>query len=1834
MHLRLITVCMLLSVVLHAAAKDFYAVLSNGTVTFYYDDNKVSRGGEDIYSTTPRFYDEATKAVMDASMADYAPSFMTTWFYGCSALTSIEGMEYLNTSEVLQMNGLFQGCSSLTSLDLTGFDTSNVTTMNGMFAGCSSLTELDLSSFNTSKVKDMGGIFAECSNLKTVYVDENKWSTAAVANENGGNMALFYGCGPLVGGNGTKFSDTNKEDLDYARVDKAGQPGYLTHKAGPAVATAEPYAVLSNDNTVLTFYYDNKKESRGGGLSIGPFNYVTSWNDYKKKITTVVFDNSFADYTELTSTYYWFAFCENLTTVKGIENLKTDNVTDMYAMFWQCKSLNSLDISGFKTDNVTNFNNTFAGCSSLTVLDVGHFNTEKVTNMHCMFSDCSGLTSLDVSHFKTDNVVYMGGLFGGCSSLTSIDISKFNTEKVTDMSYMFRNCSGLKKLDVTNLNTEKVTDMYFMFSGCSGLKSLDLSNFNTANVTNMGFMFSDCTNLETIYVGKEWSTAKVTSDMYNDKRLFSQCSKIVGGAGTVYSADHTDYSYARIDGGAENPGYFTAKNATTTPSADAEPYVVLSDNKVLTFYYDNQRAARGGSDIKARVTYNATYKSYSTATTASFDASFAKYRPTSTALWFCECSSLTAIEGMQYLNTDNVTDMHRMFDGCSSLTSLDVSGFNTEKVTSMGWMFADCSNLTSLDVSGFKTDNVTDMRQVFYNCSGLKSLDVNNFNTANVTWMSDMFDGCSGLTSLDLSGFKTDKVTDMRFMFYRCSSLATIYTGNDWTTKSVTEGGEMFSGCPKLVGGAGTTYSADHIGHTYAHIDGGADNPGYFTDKNATPTPSADAEPYAVLSDNDDEITIDDRGTIKGKTLTFFYDNQKESRGGMSVVFTDSPRWTGYCYEITKAVFDGSFANCTTLTCTYRWFCFCSNLKTITGITNLKTDNVTDMRSMFYGCSSLTSLDLSSLNTSSLKKIYGMFQECSGLKSINLTNFITDNVEDMGQLFLNCSSLESLDLSGFKTDGVSSMWNMFYGCSSLKSLDLSNFNTKKVRNMVQMFRDCSNLTTIFVGSNWSTEAVTQSTRMFEGCTSLVGGAGTAFDANHTDYTYARVDGGADNPGYLTSIDAKGDVVDFTNSKGWTFEGNLSTGEATLVSVNKDTEGETIVPETVINGGNAYTVTALRKDAFKDCSKIEKITIAKSIKDIECPAFTGCSSLKAFDVVQESAGKLSAVDGVLYSAVGTNDECLIAYPAAKASEFEIPASVKAIASGAFANAKLTSLTVNFAEPLDIPADVFEGMDFDNCVLNVPLGTSSKYREHKVWGQFKNISGEKEVTVDDAVYQLDEDGTVTFVGVDKSKAVGDYVVPETIKVDNVEVAVKEIAPNAFENCTGLVSVTIPANIQIIGDAAFKGCTGLEEIYCLSAVPIDLSKVFASRTRVMLTRSGEVITQFEGIDFETCILYVPAGSKKLYEQAEGWKQFKNIVEMGETTAITIGKSGKASYCGDKSLDFSFSDEVKAYIATGFDKDEGTIWLTRVKDVPAGVPVLIKGDANKTYDVPVTDSQNSYYTNMFVGNTSGEKIQIQETDGDMVNYYLSGDGTFKSVNKTANIGTNKCYLQLPGTFEAAVTGATQTVKVGSIGKASFAAPVDLNFTNVSGLKAFTATGYDKSTKTIWLTRVMKVQKGEGVLLKGDPNSYEIPSATVQSSYENMFVGNTSGNEIQVLETSEDGSLTNYYLSGKDGSFVSVNGFAKIGNNKCYLALPTSMVAVSSTRSAEDDYKFEEPEVIKLPINFRSIESDGDGTTSIKDITPALSEGEGAWYTLQGQRVAKPGKGVYIKNGKKVVIK
>ena len=611
-----------------------------------------------------------------------------------------------------------------------------------------------------------------------------------------------------------------------------------------------------------------------------------------------------------------------------------------------------------------------------------------------------------------------------------------------------------------------------MFGDCRALTSLDISSFNTSNVTDMIDMFERDSLLTTIYVGSEWNTASVT----DSERMFRGCVSLVGGAGTTYDENHVDYTYAHIDEGISNPGYLT-------DISGEKPYALLSENNtVLTFYYDDQKEARGGMSVGPFTNSGSREweDNVTTITSVKFDPSFADCRTiTSTARWFDGCSNLTEISGISYLHTENVTSMRRMFKDCSSLTGIDLSHFNTENVTKMDYMFDGCSGLNKLDVSGFNTGNVTEMGSMFANCSSLKSLDVTGFNTESVTDISRMFYSCSGLTTLDLSNFNTANAKeDLSNLFRNCSSLMTIYVGSGWTTDNMTNGENMFLNCTNLEGGAGTKYDTNHTDHAYAHIDGGTSNPGYLTGP-------SQPRPYAVLSGNN-------------TVLTFYYDDQKAARGGMDVGPFEQwggqgtkSGWSDVNEQITTVVFDNSFANFTKLTSTAYWFYGCENLTTITGMSNLKTDNVTDINSMFGDCHSLKSIDFSSLNLS--------------------------NVTNMHQVFEDCRALESIDFSGVNTENVTNMGDLFLNCKSLKTIDISSFNTKNVTKMTSMFYKCDVLTTIYVGEGWTTENVTESGEMFEKSPNLVGGRGTTYDENHIGIEYAHIDGGTSNPGYLTDI---------------------------------------------------------------------------------------------------------------------------------------------------------------------------------------------------------------------------------------------------------------------------------------------------------------------------------------------------------------------------------------------------------------------------------------------------------------------------------------------------------------------------------------------------------------------------------------------------------------------------------------------------------------------------------------------------------------------------------------------
>ena len=442
-------------------------------------------------------------------------------------------------------------------------------------------------------------------------------------------------------------------------------------------------------------------------------------------IKSVVFDKSFKTYAP-TSLKGFFAWLTNLETIKDLKYLNTEQVTDMSNMFY--------------------------GCSALTSLDVTHFNTAKVTNMNYMFYGCSKLTSLDVTKFNTANVTNMSYMFCRCPVLSSLDVTKFNTANVTNMSYMFESCSALSSLDLSNFNTAIVTDMSYMFYGCSALSSLDLSNFYTKEVGNMVCMFSGCSALKTIYASEKFVTSKVQSG----EGMFALCKNLKG---TIleYNNSKTDHTYANCG----TNGYFTP----------VFEYAEFNEGTgTLTF-------RRGLSKPKGAYALNLEASEPGWWSThryeikkVVFEASFANARPTSCYYWFCNCSELTDIEGIENLNTENVTNMRGMFFNCPNLSSLDLTNFSTGNVTDMNSMFGYCQ-LSSLDLTSFNTANVTNMYHMFFGCSALKSLDLTNFNTANVGDMDFMFQGCSALTTIYASEmFVTDQVEGYD-MFKYCTNL-------------------------------------------------------------------------------------------------------------------------------------------------------------------------------------------------------------------------------------------------------------------------------------------------------------------------------------------------------------------------------------------------------------------------------------------------------------------------------------------------------------------------------------------------------------------------------------------------------------------------------------------------------------------------------------------------------------------------------------------------------------------------------------------------------------------------------------------------------------------------------------------------------------------------------------------------------------------------------------------------------------------------------------------------------------------------------------------------------
>lgn len=554
------------------------------TLTLYYDTN--FRIGEDqAVSYNPlwmQVYErkKIKTVVFDESFKDARPTSCESWFWLFEALTTIEHLDYLNTSEVDDMRSMFSNCTSLETLDLSSFNTEKVTSMitmfensknlrslklpkgfigssvtdlNAMFRGCASLTELDLSGSNAEKVKNMGSMFYGCVALSNLNLSGFK--TGSLTDM----RYLFSSCQSL-------------ESLDLS--------GFNTENVTSMVAMFSQCSSLRS-------------------LDLSSFNTskVIDMNLMFYMCTNLEsIDLSSFETENLQQMHHMFYSCTKLETL-DLSSFATPNMTSMHCAFQNCKNLKTIYVtSAFTTDKVTEGRTAFAGCVNLpnyildkTGLEMAHtgeggyltaataswvrwdaptgtlsfhrgatkpvgdniyglsngndpnwdthaaeikkvvfkagFRDETHTTCSNWFNGCTNLTSIEgIENLNTSYVKNMSGMFAKCSNLETLDLSHFNTEKVTTMAQMLYGCTKLHDLNISSFNTENVTNMYEMFNGCSSLNTLDLSHFNTRYVRTdgMNYMFNGFSSLSSLDVSN-FTTDKNSMQLDG---LFKGCSSL------------------------------------------------------------------------------------------------------------------------------------------------------------------------------------------------------------------------------------------------------------------------------------------------------------------------------------------------------------------------------------------------------------------------------------------------------------------------------------------------------------------------------------------------------------------------------------------------------------------------------------------------------------------------------------------------------------------------------------------------------------------------------------------------------------------------------------------------------------------------------------------------------------------------------------------------------------------------------------------------------------------------------------------------------------------------------------------------------------------------------------------------------------------------------------------------------------------------------------------------------------------------------------------------------------------------------------------------------------
>ena len=917
---------------------------------------------------------------------------MYQMFNSCSALETITGLNTLNTESCTDMSYMFAYCSRLREVDVSNFDTANVVNMYDMFYYCSALTSLDVSGFNTAKVTNMSYIFGSCTNLQNLNASNFDFSGYAGTTNYPTNM--FSGSNALVN------------------------------------VTLKNWSHLPT-NTYFTLY--NEGLNNASNLSVLD---VEGWDVAGRQSM----ENMFREL--------------KMYTINGLNTwTHTEDIRNMYYMFYYCQRLTSLDLSGFDTSNVTNFGYMCYGDIALQMLNLSNFDFSSGTsfygivgyapelqaailkNWHNMpqnntsfnlysmnFNYSQKLSYVDVEGWDLDGMQTVSKMFQymKMKQLNGLD-TWTNMSSIRDFSYMFYVCNNLTELDTSAFDTSSATNMYSIFGSMDALQTLDISSLDTTKVTNSSSMFNNDSALSTVVLGEDFK--------FKDSQLPGAKWQNT----TTGECFTTTYLKANYDGETMAATYV---NKTGT--------AILYESGELVFQNSSTPDPEKGNVVASWTNFETRNYTNRTAVPWSSYASRVtkvtvqdEIMPIDTRYWFYGMYNCTEMD-LANLNTKYVTYMDSMFSGCSALTNLDLSTFDTTSLISAGGMASGCNNLEHLNMDGWvllhagssNNDGSGTLTAVtggmWSGCNKLKDvsmknwvlpanindatgragvlqsadlewIDVTGWDTTRTTNMSGLFGLCSAREIRGLDTLNTSNVTNMAYLFNQANRIESIDISS-FDTSKVTNFAVMFSACDSLK-------TADISGWDFSGLTNPGNMGGMFSSTPALETVTA--KNWSNMPETFSHIF----GRIMSAD-----ENNSPNLQSIDV--------TGWDLTGVKNI-EGLFAETTS--------------RAITGLDTWDTSGITNMNSMFMGTKNLVNFDTSRFNTANVESMISMFSGAESVSFLNLTNFNTEKVKNFAEMFKDMKSLSELNISSFNVDGVTeSMTDMFLNDEAMRKITLGS----------------------------------------------------------------------------------------------------------------------------------------------------------------------------------------------------------------------------------------------------------------------------------------------------------------------------------------------------------------------------------------------------------------------------------------------------------------------------------------------------------------------------------------------------------------------------------------------------------------------------------------------------------------------------------------------------------------------------------------------------------------------------------------------------------------------------